>query len=216
MNSSKYDTDKISYLEYYQPFFSELEFLEFTMLEIGVLKGGSLLLWHSMFPKAHIVGIDLALPTNFPKTERITLHQGSQIDLTFLDKVALECAPNGFDFIIDDASHYGEFTKCSFWHLFENYLNPGGIYAIEDWGTGYWEEWPDGKSLDRSLYNSKIEVSKKPLPNHSYGMVGFVKQLIDEQGAADISKGNKAQIPLLSKFKSVTVTPYIVFVTKAN
>lgn len=216
MKTIAYDTDKISYLEAYKPFFSELESFEFTLLELGVLKGGSLLLWQRLFPKAHIVGVDINLPTNFPKSERISLFQGSQIDSSFLDKVASESAPNGFDFIIDDASHYGEFTKFSFWHLFENHLKPGGIYAIEDWGTGYWEEWPDGKSLDRSIYKSKVEVNKRPMPNHSYGMVGFVKQLIDEQGAADISTGNRAAIPQQSKFKSITVTPFIVFVKKAE
>ena len=58
-------------------------------------------------------------------------------------------------------------------HLFQNRLNPGGIYPIEDRGTGYWDKWPDRKSLDQSQYHSKIEVSKKPMPNNSYDMIEF-------------------------------------------
>jgi hypothetical protein len=26
------------------------------------------------------------------------------------------------------------------------------LYVIEDWGTGYWDDWPDGKMVDPSLY----------------------------------------------------------------
>lgn len=55
-------------------------------------------------------------------------------------------APGGFDIIIDDSSHIGEFTKTAFWHLVDSHLKPGGIYAIEDWFTGYWDDWSDGKA----------------------------------------------------------------------
>jgi hypothetical protein len=50
--------------------------------------------------------------------------------------IADNVAPEGFDIIIDDASHIGELTKTAFWHLFDNHLKPNGLYAIEDWGTG--------------------------------------------------------------------------------
>ena len=52
-----------------------------------------------------------------------------------------------FEFIIiDDCSHIGEFTALSFWHLFDRHLKPGGLYVIEDWGTGYMRGTPDGKA----------------------------------------------------------------------
>jgi len=35
-------------------------------------------------------------------------------------------------------------TRRSFWHFFQHHLKPGGLYVIEDWGTGYWSDWPDG------------------------------------------------------------------------
>jgi spermidine synthase len=54
--------------------------------------------------------------------------------------VARKTAPEGFDIIIDDASHFGDLTKIAFWHLFDNHLKPSGLYVIEDWGTGYWSD----------------------------------------------------------------------------
>jgi hypothetical protein len=45
-------------------------------------------------------------------------------------------------------------------------------------------------------------------------MVGFVKELVDEQGAADIAMGNKAGWRK-SKFKNILITPGIVIVAKA-
>jgi hypothetical protein len=45
-------------------------------------------------------------------------------------------------------------------------------------------------------------------------MIGFIKELVDEQGAASIAMGHKAGWRR-SKFKNLLITPDIVFVTKA-
>jgi hypothetical protein len=118
-----------------------------TLLELGILEGGSLQLWRDYFPRGVIVGIDLNIPRNFSNLDRIRIFQGRQEDTQFLRSVAMETAPEGFDIIIDDASHIAALSRVSFWYLFENHLKPGGLYAIEDWGTGYWDNWPDGKSV---------------------------------------------------------------------
>lgn len=120
-----------------------------NLLEIGVDKGGSLRLWQDYFPHGNIVGIDWEPPKDFVPGERIQIFKGSQDDEQFLSRVANQAAPDGFDIIIDDASHVGELTKRTFWHLFDNHLKPGGLYVIEDWGTGYWDDWPDGKAINR-------------------------------------------------------------------
>jgi hypothetical protein len=176
------------------------------------------------------VGIDIQLPKEFKPPERVQIFEGSQADTEFLSRVAEQTAPGGFDIIIDDASHVGELTKIAFWHLFDKYLKPGGIYVIEDWGTGYWGDWPDGKKLDLQNYINppsgisawwdrlKLKLGHKvPMPGHGYGMVGFVKQLVDEQAAGDVTRsGWKGSGSRGTRFKDMTIAPGLVFVRKAG
>ena len=232
LSLDKYDSDKISShcLDKYDRILSPWVQKPIVLLELGIYKGGSLLLWRDYFPHGKIVGIDLAIPKDFTGADRINMFEGDQADTQFLSRIANQMAPDGFDIIIDDASHIGTLSKISFWHLFDNHLKPGGLYVIEDWGSGYWDDWPDGKSLDFQSYTppqSKIATfwskiagkiqQKKPFPCHSYGMVGFVKQLIDEQGAQDATmrrRVGKSERP--SKFKEMLVMPSIIFITKAD
>lgn len=190
LDLGKYDSDKIEsrYLQWYDPILEPFLEKKIVLLELGVYKGGSLLLWRDYFPFGTIVGIDIKLPEGFQETNRIHVFEGNQSDLQFLSGVANKIAPDGFDIIIDDASHIGELTKIAFWHLFDSHLKPGGLYVIEDWGTGYWDDWPDGKSLDLDGYSRSGLLPKSSWPCHTYGMVGFVKQLIDEQGVIDVTK----------------------------
>lgn len=219
LQSKNYDTDKYAYLKRYDRLFSKFSNEKINLLELGVFKGGSLLMWRDYFPNGNIVGIDINLPKNFPATDRIHLFEGSQTDLEFLTGVSKKTAPNGFDIIIDDASHMGALSKISFWHLFNNYLKPGGVYAIEDWGTGYWDNWPDGCALDLNSYqpqDANEEVTKTPFAGHNYGMVGFVKQLVDEVAASDVTKFQSTYPSRMSKFESMIIYPYVVFITKAE
>jgi SAM-dependent methyltransferase len=261
----KYPTDKHDFkvlnqfMEQYDPVLEPWVHENIKLLELGIHKGGSLLLWRDYFPKGTIVGIDINVPKDFPQEERISLFEGSQTDTGFLSEVATKMAPGGFDIVIDDASHIGEFTKQSFWHLFDNHLKPGGLFVIEDWGTGYMSTWPDGKSVKlkhgylskpRSGLHQRINFLinihfvmvckfisvlsarafrfgkgiknqyfgllppflKMPFESHSYGMVGFVKQLIDEQGAGDLTRGKPSP---KSKFSKMIIMENMVCVYKA-
>ena len=209
LNLADYETDKIQhhYLEVYDPILSHWTDKDVKLLEIGIHKGGSLNLWRDYFPKGTIAGIDLELPEGFIPGERIQLFQGSQEDTQFLSQVAASIAPDGFDIIIDDASHIGELSKTTFWHLFDHHLKPGGLYAIEDWGTGYLDDFPDGRRFD-----PKPSILD-PFPSHSHGMVGFVKELVDEQCAGSIAFGRGEEFRL-SKFESLLFTEGVVFITK--
>jgi hypothetical protein len=225
LNLAAYDTDKIGhhYLETYDPILRPWVDKEIKLLEIGIYRGGSLKLWRDYFPQGSIVGVDLKLPERFEPGERIQIFEGNQADERFLSEVANKTSPEGFDIIIEDASHIGELSKRTFWHLFGHHLKPGGLYAIEDWGTGYLDDFPDGKTFDpkpsildraRSLlpqhWARKLKV---PFPCHSYGMVGFIKELVDEQAAGSIAMGRKGEFRL-SLFENLVITPGVVFVTK--
>ena len=225
LDLTKYNTDKIQhrYLEVYDPMFSEYLDRDINLLELGILQGGSLLLWKDYFPKAQIFGVDLNAPEQLNSEDRIKVFSGMQQDKNFLTSVANN-VPGGFDIVIDDASHIGDLTRTSFWHLFENHLKPGGVYVIEDWGTGYWGDWPDGEiySPDSNVYSSFYDALRSNgvlkgeyFYNHSFGMVGFIKQLIDEQGFAAVSRQNQTgKVKRRSKFESITITSSIVFVKK--
>jgi hypothetical protein len=52
---------------------------------------------------------------------------------------------------------------------------------------------------------------------HSYGMVGFVKELIGEPAAHDVTRKNwTGKSTRASKFASITIVPSMVIVRKAQ
>lgn len=209
---AQYDSDKVSYLRWYNPFFLPLVEKEIKLLEIGIDKGGSLVMWKDYFQKGSITGVDIKLPGDFTPPERVKMYEGDQRDTEFLRRVAEKEAPEGFDIIIDDGSHYGKNTKITFWTLLPH-LKKGGFYVIEDWATGYLKNWSDGRELDLKKYEREnSRVSKLPLRGHNYGMVGFVKQLVDEQGAGDVTRHQKE--PRYSKFEQMVINPAFVLIEK--
>ncbi|MBV9928376.1 MAG: class I SAM-dependent methyltransferase [Acidobacteria bacterium] len=251
LDASNYDTDKAQhthYLRNYEEYFRPLLDKDVRLLELGVLKGGSLLLWRDYFERGRIAGLDLNPAEIEDPTGRVRLYRGGQQDTALLDRIARECAPEGFDVIIDDCSHVGELARVSFWHLFDRHLKPGGLYVIEDWGTGYWDFWPDGvryrpRRTDRSqlryrlsraatrLHNSRLgrlplagsltRIAKRGLQRglyatHDYGMVGFVKELIDELGMPDITHPDFGTgTPRPSKFRELKLSQSHLIVVKA-
>jgi SAM-dependent methyltransferase len=248
IDAGAYDTDKAEhahYLRRYEEYFRPLVDNEIKLLELGVYKGGSLLLWRDYFAKGLIVGLDLNPITLSDPSGRIRVYQGMQQDTALLDRIASDHAPQGFDVIIDDCSHIGELTRISFWHLFDNHLKPGGLYVIEDWSTGYWDSFFDGvafnyrpnlgfspklfrikstlahlqrsaPALNSILRPVKRLFNRKQFHSHDYGLVGFVKELVDECGMADITREDRGTPPYrASKFKEVRISPGQVFILKA-
>jgi hypothetical protein len=153
-------------------------------------------MWHDAFPRATIVGIDLVPPrVDFGASVHVVT--GDQSDPALLARVSAEHAPNGFEVIIDDASHIGRLSARSLQALYQRHLRPGGLYIIEDWGTGYLGTWPDG--TDPSAVIGTRDLDKGPnspngdpdlvarLPSHDGGMVGLVKRLVDHTAAGTLS-----------------------------
>jgi hypothetical protein len=134
----QYNTDKYlhkGYCETYNELFKDLREREITLLEIGVDKGGSLLMWADYFPNGKILGIDIdknCFNESFP---RIEVFIGDQKDEYFLNALN-----TNYDIIIDDGSHFQQDQQLSFNYLFRK-LNYGGFYVIEDSFTSYWQQY---------------------------------------------------------------------------
>jgi len=250
LDAAAYDTDKADhphYLRNYEEYFRPLVDQPVRLLELGIYKGGSLRLWRDYFQKGLIVGLDRQAIKIEDPSGRIRTYEGTQQDTNLLDRIGHENAPEGFDVIIDDCSHVGELTRISFWHLFDRHLKPGGLYVIEDWGTGYWRRWFDGVSYDYRpdirfrpvpfkltsaisrlqkktgrvpLVSGLLEMSKRAINrgrfySHDYGLVGFVKELVDECGMADITRADRGRPPYRpSKFREMKIAASQVFIVK--
>lgn len=193
------------FLENYEEIFQPLADRPIALLELGIHEGGSLRQWRQFFPHGMIAGLDIHPAPSFDEDDRVRVYQGRQEDTDLLDRIAAEVAPSGFDIVIDDCSHIAELTRASFWHLFEHHLKPGGVYVIEDWGTGFWSSWPDGQRYEG--------------PHHSAGMVGFIKELVDECGRSDWTDpfvpASETHPPAHSRFLDMRITLGQVFIVKS-
>jgi hypothetical protein len=182
------------YLSIYEQLLGPLRNEAFTMLELGVWKGDSLEMWRDAFPRATIVGVDLQ-PPPLELGPRVHIVRGDQTDRELMARVRSLHAPKGFDLIIDDASHIGAVTARSLQVLYADHLRPGGLYCIEDWGTGYLTDWPDGGPLVQRLETAALDAPSAGqgqngdavLPSHALGMVGLAKRLIDHAARKTIA-----------------------------
>ncbi|HET8996347.1 MAG TPA: class I SAM-dependent methyltransferase [Acetobacteraceae bacterium] len=167
-----------TYLREYEALLRQRRTAPLRLLELGVSSGASVLIWRDYLPNATIVGLDLAAaPSSIRDQPRIHFIQGSQDDPEILDRAG-EIAGGRFDLIIDDASHLGYLTKRSFQYLFPRWLVPGGVYAIEDYGTGFMPEYPDGAAFVEPPQGDSVPETQV-FASHQYGMVGVLKQLMD-------------------------------------
>lgn len=165
-----------SYAAAYERHLGHLRGRPITLLEIGIGgyadpgKGGaSLRMWKAYFPQARIYGLDLEDKSALAE-DRITILRGDQGDSLFLEELATCHGP--FDVIIDDGSHRCEHVITSFRALFPH-VRDGGIYAIEDLQTSYWER-----------YGGSSE------PNHKGTSMTFLQRLTDGVNHAEFDIPN--------------------------
>jgi len=221
MHSSLYDfaktfcsndagTKPAFYYRKYDEIFGSRRFAPSAIVELGVHRGESTKVFATVYPNAKIIGIDLYLKeidiTGYPNLSYVQI---DQTDSNALRALVDANFPSGLDLVIDDASHIGAFSYETFNILFPM-LKSGGLYIIEDWGTGYWADWPDGASYRVP----SISSDKRRLPSHDFGMVGFVKTLIDLVGHGDISH-SAPEIDLALRLKSLDISAGVCIVEKA-
>jgi len=153
-------TDKYwvhGYTRQYNRHFAHLRDKKIKLLEIGVLRGASLLLWKEVFPKGTIYGIDknTKIWKKFlRKQRRIHVLVGRQEDQEFLKEKVIPCGP--FNIIIDDGGHTPEEQLASYevmWPM----LAPGGIYVVEDLHGNYWSKRAKNGPLFMEEMKKKVD-----------------------------------------------------------
>lgn len=144
----KYDSDKSSqrnnvtdsrhchpYTLFYEGLFRHKKDYPLNIAELGILYGGSLLMWREYFTNAQIYGFEYNndFIHNFKKkfnNDRITL---ANIDVTNKDSItkAFDESKLLYDIIIDDTTHRFEDQLRVIENTYQH-LKPGGILIIED------------------------------------------------------------------------------------
>lgn len=132
--SSRLPTDKDSYHDYLRSYDVLLEpYLSkegLNLLEVGVKKGGSMVLWRELFAdSATIYGIDIN--PDVPKFSRDAGIKVLVLDSTDADSVRASLRGRRFDIVIDDGFHHVDSQLATFLAL-HPFLEPTGVYIIED------------------------------------------------------------------------------------
>jgi hypothetical protein len=172
-NDTHYDeggTDK-EFNHRYCQYFYDKEFAKYRNLidlricEVGIHRGGSLLLWHHYFTYAVIYGID---PYDFGAKNRMAqLGIEDRVKVVIQDGYDFYSAMNlpTFDIIIDDGPHTKE-SHLAFLSLYIPKLRVGGVLVIEDiadieWIEDYKKLVPEGNKYTYEV----VDISGKMIIN---------------------------------------------------
>ncbi|MCK5706980.1 MAG: class I SAM-dependent methyltransferase [Candidatus Aureabacteria bacterium] len=123
------EISKHGFIEIYEHIFSPLKDSTTRFCEIGIGRGGSLIMWSNFFKNADIFGIDIFKMTHL-NTKRIKTYITDQSKKDQLKKF-IEDSGGNFDIILDDGGHAMDQQQISFGYLFKH-IKPGGYYIIED------------------------------------------------------------------------------------
>lgn len=130
-------TDKVTHHGYhffYPSFLDKIRDEKFNMLEIGYGSGESLKMWCEYFCNANVFSIDINIETVY--NDRCKVIKADQSNSNDLQKILKQIGTTKL--IVDDGSHNPKHQFDTFIYLFENLLEEGGVYIIEDIETSYW------------------------------------------------------------------------------
>lgn len=130
------------YFEIYHRHLARFRDQAVTLVEFGVLHGGSLQMWKSYLgPQARIVGVDINPLCKTLEEEQVRIYIGDQCDRSFLRQMADEVGP--IDIVIEDGGHFMAQQIATFEEMFFR-MSEYGLYITEDLHTSYWARYGGG------------------------------------------------------------------------
>jgi hypothetical protein len=163
-------TAKHNYTALYHMLFQPLQTKPLKILEMGLQIGGpehnksadrpttdvpSIRMWQEYFPQAEIVGLDVSDFSAFQNDRFRFIRCDMDQRANIAEAMAGE---DGFDIILDDASHASHHQQFGFLELFPK-LKSGGLYVIEDlrWQPKAYErpDFTKTAALFQSYLNTK-------------------------------------------------------------
>jgi len=184
----------------YEALFAGFRHEPFNLLEIGLDTASqqtrdphdapSLRVWRDYFPQASLFGYDIN-DFSFLELPGTITHRGDQSsreDLTcFLEAHGLP----RFRVILDDGSHASSHQQISLACLFQ-YLEPGGLYVIEDL---HWQPEPEAPSTLEVLraFNAGSGIASPFIEDAE------ARALVEGIDAVVIAKPNDAEVAIIRK-----------------
>jgi hypothetical protein len=184
-------TDKVTthgYHRFYPHYLEQFRNKHGAMLEIGIDRENSVKLWLRYFNFLKIYGIDINLAA---EGERYKIYKCDQSKINELETLVQQI-PEKLCFINDDGSHIPEHQILTFNILFENLLEPGGVYIIEDIEVSYWNK--------NELYGYSTQYGYK----HPKSCIELFKHLVDDINSKYMNTDNKStQNTLVDMFSPI-------------
>ena len=165
-----------------------------TVLEIGVLDGGSLSMWRNYLgPHARIIGMDINPEAKQHEDFQITVEIGNQSDTTFLASLYDKHGP--FDIVIDDGSHMQSDVIATFGY-FKDKMPPNSVYIIEDTHTADVARYQDYKT---DIFDYLYKISRGLSSNYAGDDFSVVSSAISSVNFYDSVISIEFRLPFIRK-----------------
>jgi len=177
-----------TYFQVYEDVFNKYVDKKITLVEIGVLNGGSLYMWKEYFGKnARIIGIDLNPDAKRLEKDGFEIFIGSQSDENFWDNFLSKVGE--IDILIDDGGHENDQLIITLNKVIPKIKNDG-LIVIEDTHTSYSKKFGN--------------PSKYSFINYSKYLIDIINSRFPDSG---IKKSNnfKNKIYSISFFESMVI-----------
>lgn len=125
-----------------------------TIVEIGILHGGSLFMWRDLFgADARIIGVDLNPAALKWRENGFEIYIGNQSSPAFWKEFYDEVG--AIDFLVDDGGHTNRQQIVTVVNAIDN-VKPGGIILIEDTDTSFIKEFGNPSRYSFLNFSKKI------------------------------------------------------------